>query len=124
MAKIITVPTISDERGSLSVLDNHLNFSIQRVFYIYNVSSKRGGHRHIENQMCLIVLNGSVDIYVQSPNEDQVFTISSPDQALLLEPEDWHTMENFTLGSTLLVLNSHAWSKEDYVYEPYRKEIN
>lgn len=121
MAKLINVLTMKDERGSLSVIDGQLPFEIKRVFYIYDVSSKRGGHRHIYNRMGLVALSGSLDVFVQAPNENFNFKLSSPDQVLILEPEDWHTMDNFTQGSTLLVLCSHSWSKDDYVYEPYRK---
>lgn len=121
MAKLIQVPTMRDERGALTVIDGALPFEIKRVFYIYDVTSKRGGHRHVHNRMGLVALSGSIEINVQTPNEDLHFHLKSPDQVLLLEPEDWHTMDNFTKGSTLLVLNSHSWDKEDYVYEPYRK---
>jgi hypothetical protein len=50
MAKLINLKTISDGRGSLTVIENILPFSVERVFYIYNVGAniKRGGHRHIE----------------------------------------------------------------------------
>lgn len=121
MAKLIQVPTKKDERGALSIIDGELPFDIKRVFYIYDVNSKRGGHRHVVTQMALVALSGSMEIYVQTPNEDLNFHLSSPDQVLLLNPEDWHTMDNFTKGSTLLVLCSHTWSKDDYVYESYRK---
>lgn len=122
MANLIQIPTIKDERGTLTVIENILPFDIKRVFYIYDVGSKRGGHRHILNQMALISLNGSVEIYVQSSNKDFNFRLDSPDKVLILAPEDWHTMDNFTKGSILLVLNSHSWDKNDYVHEPYRKQ--
>ncbi|MBY0414160.1 MAG: FdtA/QdtA family cupin domain-containing protein [Bdellovibrionales bacterium] len=122
MATLIKVPTLIDERGSLTVIDQLLPFDIKRIFYIYDVAKKRGGHRHKTNKMCLIALNGSIEIHVQTPIENLVFTISSPDEVLVLEPEDWHTMDNFSKGSTLLVLNSHSWSKDDYIYEAYRVE--
>lgn len=112
---------MKDERGSLSVIDGHLPFEIKRIFYIYDVTSQRGGHRHIYNRMGLVVLNGSIDINIQTREEDICFHLSSPDQVLILDPEDWHTMDNFTKDSVLLVLCSHSWSKEDYIYEPYRK---
>lgn len=123
MASLLKIPTMTDERGSLSVIDGVLPFEVKRVFYIYDVSEKRGGHRHKKNKMCLIALNGTIDIFVQTPFDTLTYTLSSPDQVLIIDPEDWHTMENFSKGSTLLVLNSHSWSKDDYIYEPYRREI-
>ena len=124
MDRIIEVPTISDERGKLTVVDGHLPFAIKRLFYIYDVTQPRGGHRHIETQMGLIALNGSIEIYCQTPKDDQPFILNNPAQVLLLDPEDWHTMNKFSKGAVLLVLCSHSWNKEDYIYDSYREIKN
>lgn len=121
MANLITTNTFSDERGKLSVIDKILPFEIKRVFYIYDVNAKRGGHGHIRSKIALIALNGSIDILVQTPSEDLKYHLSKPDEILILEPEDWHEMDNFSKGAVLLVLCSHHYDKEDYFFEPYRK---
>lgn len=122
MSNILKVPTFKDERGSLTVIDKVLPFEVKRVFYIYDVTSKRGGHGHIKSKIALIALNGSVDVIVQTPTKDEIYRLSKPDELLILEPEDWHEMDNFSKGSTLLVLCSHHYDKEDYFFEPYRKK--
>ena len=120
MATIIKAPTFSDERGNLTVIDKILPFDVKRVFYIYGVKSKRGGHGHFKSMVALISLNGSIDVFVQTPEKDLNYKLNSPDQVLILDPEDWHEMNNFTDGSTLLVLCSHHFDEDDYFYEPYR----
>ena len=42
--------------------------------------------------------------------------LSKPNQILLLEPEDWHTMD-FSADAVLLVLASEHYDKEDYIHE-------
>lgn len=121
MANILIIPTFKDERGSLTVIEKVLPFEVKRIFYIYDVSSRRGGHGHIKTKIALVALNGSVDIYVQTPTQDETFKLSKPDEVLILDPEDWHEMYNFSKGSILLALCSLHYDKEDYFFEPYRK---
>jgi glycosyltransferase involved in cell wall biosynthesis len=89
MAKIISIPTYVDSRGSLSVIEKILPFNIKRVFYIYDVNdSERGYHAHKKTTKALILINGSCDIYVGSQNNPIKYELESPAKCLLLNPED------------------------------------
>ena len=103
MAYIIELPTFSDGRGDLTVVEDLLPFEVKRFYYIYNVTSQRGGHRHKKTTQALITLGGSSEIYVNNGRSETLFLLNSPDKCLILEPEDWHTMDKFSEGSTLLV---------------------
>ncbi|WP_310438748.1 FdtA/QdtA family cupin domain-containing protein [Sulfuricurvum sp.] len=116
MANIIPIPIIADERGSLGVIEKLLPFEIKRVFYIYGVESKRGGHAHKKTQQALISLNGKCIIYVNNGKDRQFFDLTDPSKCLLLNPEDWHTME-FEKNTVLLVLSSEYYDSTDYIHE-------
>ncbi len=116
---IIELPTFSDERGDLTAINKILPFKIKRIFYIYNSKFPRGGHRHKKTTQALICLNGSVEISIQNPNGQNKILLNSPNKCLVLKPEDWHTMENFSNGSILLVLASEHYDPNDYIYEKY-----
>jgi hypothetical protein len=120
VAKIIELPTFSDSRGSLSIVEKCLPFAIKRAFFIYDVTAVRGGHRHIHTQMALVSLGGKVRVYCQNPTGEEEFWLTKPNQCLLLDPEDWHTMDQFDPHTTLLVLASHEYDKADYITEKYR----
>jgi hypothetical protein len=120
MARIVTVKTMKDGRGSLSVVEREAGFAIRRVFYIYEVKSQRGGHGHIRTKTALIALFGTITVSGQTPKEDFSFDLNSPDHCLLLEVEDWHEMR-FSPGAILLVLASEPYSADDYFYEKYRQ---
>jgi hypothetical protein len=45
------------------------------------------------------------------------YKIDSPSKCLLLNPEDFHWMSNFSENAVLLVLASEEFDKEDYIYE-------
>lgn len=119
MAKLISIKTIRDPRGSLSVIERETGFPIRRVFYIFDVKLPRGGHGHKRTRTALIALNGTVTVSGQTPSEDFSYDLTSPDQCVLLEVEDWHEMR-FTPGAILLVLASEEYSPDDYFYEKYR----
>ncbi|MDA9833932.1 FdtA/QdtA family cupin domain-containing protein [Flavobacteriaceae bacterium] len=116
MAEIISIPTFSDSRGSLSVIESILPFDIKRVYYIYDVgNSERGNHAHKITSQALIMIHGSCDVFVGNKKDYEKYNISSPSKCLLLKPEDFHWMSNFSKGSVLLVLASHNYDSEDYI---------
>ena len=119
MAYIIDLPVFGDKRGTLTVVEKLLPFEIKRFYYIYNVTSKRGGHRHKKTIQALISLGGSCDIYTNNGKKEQIFFLDTPNKCLILDPNDWHTMDNFSEGSILLVLSSEFYDKEDYIDRKY-----
>jgi len=118
MANLIDIPTITDERGSLSVLEKEIPFTIKRIFYIYDVSSNRGGHGHKKTQMCLVCVKGSCIVNISNAQSgESSFTLDSPNLGLYLDPSDWHEMINFSQDAVLIVLASEGYDKDDYFYE-------
>lgn len=120
MAHIINIQTFKDSRGILTVLDNIVPFEIKRLFYIYSVdNTDRGGHRHHETHQAAICIQGSCEITNNNGRTTEIFTLDSPEKCLILLPEDWHVMHNFSADAILLVLASTAFDPKDYIYEPY-----
>jgi dTDP-4-dehydrorhamnose 3,5-epimerase-like enzyme len=120
MAHIIDLKTFTDKRGSLTVIEKVIPFSIKRLFYIYGVDqSKRGGHRHHKTIQAAVCLQGSCTIYNNDGVKEDVFVLDKPSKCLLIEPKDWHTMYDFTPDAILMVLASEYFDEKDYIYEPY-----
>ncbi|MCD6433652.1 MAG: FdtA/QdtA family cupin domain-containing protein [Sulfurimonas sp.] len=121
MAKLINLPTISDERGSLSVIERIADFDIKRVYYIYNTDGKqRGGHRHKKTRQLLICISGSCSVFCEnSLKEKSSFELDSPQKCLIVEAEDWHNMQDFSKDAVLLVLASEYYDEDDYIDERY-----
>lgn len=119
MAKLIELSSFGDERGTLSVIDEQLPFAAKRVYWIYNASGVRGGHRHRNTRQVLVCVAGSCDVYCDDGTHKETFSLDNPNKCLLVEPQDWHTMSNFSADAVLLVLASHPYNKEDYIDEAY-----
>jgi dTDP-4-dehydrorhamnose 3,5-epimerase-like enzyme len=120
MASILHLPTFGDSRGSLTVVEKLLPFEIKRFYYIYDVTNKRGGHRHKKTMQALICLGGSCEIYINDGEKEETILLDSPSKCLILDPKDWHTMDNFSKGSTLLVFSSEYYDRDDYIDEEYK----
>ena len=117
--KIITLPSVADPRGQLTVLDNVLPFDVLRAFWITDADGQtRGGHRHHQTRQALIAMAGSVDVFMDDGAVNEVVRLTKPNQCLLGEPKDWHTM-TFGPSAILLVLASHHYDRADYIDEPY-----
>jgi dTDP-4-dehydrorhamnose 3,5-epimerase-like enzyme len=120
MARIITIKTIKDNRGYLTVIQDELPFEVKRIFFIYNADgSERGGHRHYKTKQAAICVSGECKIFTNNGDLKQVFNLNKPDICLLLEPEDYHTMFDFANNATLLVFASDIYDPKDYIHEDY-----
>ena len=121
MPKQLQLPTFTDQRGSLTVIDRILPFEVKRVFYIYNVDdSVRGNHRHIKTVQAAVCLTGTCIVSNDNGLTQEDFLLDDPGKCLLLFPEDYHWMHSFSKGAILMVLASEHYDSNDYIYEGYR----
>lgn len=116
--ELIKIPKIEDRRGNLSVIENDIiPFSIQRVYYLYDVPSgaERGGHAHKNLKQFLIALSGSFDVILNDASSQKIITLNKPDVGLLINPGIWREIKNFSSGSVCLVVASEIFCEEDYI---------
>jgi hypothetical protein len=120
MAYIIDLETHTDKRGNLTVIENVLPFDIKRVFYIYGVDdSERGGHRHHKTIQAAICIQGECKIFNNDGNTIRTFHLNKPSVCVILKPEDWHVMMDFSKDAILMVLASEKFDEKDYIFEKY-----
>ena len=120
MAHLVDLKTFTDNRGNLTVIEKVLPFDIKRIFYIYGVDdSVRGGHRHHKTVQAAICIQGCCNIFYNNNHSTFEFSLDSPHKCLIIQPEDWHTMSQFSNDAILMVLASEYFDPKDYIYEPY-----
>ncbi|WP_080058404.1 sugar 3,4-ketoisomerase [Spirosoma aerolatum] len=126
MALLLKLAQYSCERGDLTVLEHILPGSIKRIFYIANADgATRGGHRHYRAWQALVCLQGSVDVLVETGRYTRCYSLVSSDQCLVLQPNDWHLLENFRDSAIVLVISNEYYNEKDYIYErPSDETIN
>lgn len=118
-SRIIYINELGDERGLLSVIEenNNIPFDIKRVFYIYGTKEgvRRGYHGHHKTRQALVSVSGSCKVYLDNLNRTETVLLDAPNKILILEPNDWHEMFEFSSDCVLLVLASHLYDSEDYI---------
>lgn len=120
--KVIHLFQAADGRGCLSVIQNELPFSVERLFWITQADGQlRGGHRHHRTRQALIAVQGVISVYMNDGEHEETIRLDSPSSCLFVEPEDWHTMY-FEEGAVLLVLASEKYDVSDYIDPPYPQE--
>ncbi|MDH7913175.1 FdtA/QdtA family cupin domain-containing protein [Winogradskyella sp. SYSU M77433] len=122
--RLITIPKVHDERGSLAVIEKTVvPFSIKRVYYLYDVPSDsyRGGHAHKKQESIIIALSGSFTILIDDGSQKKKIILNKPNQGLFLPTGIWREIENFSSGSVCLVLASTEFEEVDYIrdYESF-----
>lgn len=116
---VLNLPTFTDTRGSLTVLQRLLPFDVVRTYWIYGADGQtRGGHRHIRTRQALVAIAGKVSIYMNDGATVDTVNLDHPNKCLLVEPKDWHTM-TFGEGAVLLVMSSHYYDRSEYIDTPY-----
>jgi len=129
-AQIINLPKILDERGNLSFFQNedHLPFTIQRVYWIYDVPGGeiRGGHAYREMQELIIALSGSFDVVLFDGKEEKKFTLNRSYYGLYVPKMIWRSMENFSTNALAFVASDSLYNELDYIREKdmFINEVN
>lgn len=115
----LDIPTFTDSRGSLSVIEDFLPFHVVRTYWIYGADGQtRGGHRHVHTRQALVAISGRITVYLNNGIREETVELSHPSKCLLVEPKDWHTMK-FENSAVLLVMSSHAYDRSEYIEAPY-----
>jgi len=119
-SSLAIIKELGDERGLLAVLEGQtptVPFEIKRVFYIYGTKQgvHRGFHAHYKTRQVLISVSGSCKVDLDNLRRKDTVLLDHPSKLLLLEPNDWHEMYDFSPDCVLLVLASHYYDPEDYI---------
>ena len=119
--RIINLESISDDRGSLVLLENQKQFpfEIKRIFYFYNSQGDipRGAHANKKSQFVFIALAGSVKIKIKKQSGDKIFTLNNPNTALWIDKLVWKEMYDFSDNAVLLVLSNELYDPNEYIYD-------
>ena len=125
--KMIDLPVITERRGNLTFIEggNHIPFDIARVYYLYDVpgGSDRGGHAHKKLQQLLIAISGSFDVHLDNGKIQEKIHLARGYYGVLIGSGVWRVIDNFSTGSTCLVLASLPFEEADY-YRDYQNFLS
>lgn len=117
--QVINLPKFLDKRGNLSYVEenNHVPFSIQRAYWIYDVpgGEARGGHAYKENEEFIIALSGCFDVVLDDGLEKKTYTLNRSYYGLYVPKGIWREMKNFSTNSVAFVVGSEPYNESDYI---------
>ena len=122
--------TYTDNRGSLTIVEEGLDvpFRIQRVYWIHSVpqGEERGKHSNKVSSEYVVAVSGSVDITLEDINGRTTYHLDAKDKGLLIPPDTWDEIRNFSPDAVLLVLASHSYDESTYIhsYDEFLKHIS
>lgn len=127
--KLIHLPVHTDKRGSLSFAEanDSIPFSIERVFWIYDVpqGEERGAHSHNECAEVVIPVQGEFNMTVDDGTTKCTVHMDSPHTGILIPPGIWCRLSDFAPGTICVVLASHPYNAAGYThtYKEYLEEM-
>ena len=120
--RLIDLPKVTDPRGNLTFVEGgrHVDFDIQRVYYLYDVpgGSERGGHAHRGLRQLIVAMSGSFDVILDDARDRKRFHLNRSYTGLYVCPMIWRELDNFSSGSVCMVLASNRFAEDDY-YRDY-----
>lgn len=125
--KIVTLQKHGDERGNLIALEENRDvpFPIRRVYYMFETGPgvRRGFHAHKELKQILICVSGSCMILLDDGKTKEEIVLDSPDKGLILGPDTWREMHDFSSDAVLMVCASEKYDENDYIRD-YTQFLN
>ena len=116
---VVELIKIHNRSGNITIVQNedHLPFSIRRVYYLYDVpgGSERGGHAHRNLYQLIVAASGSFDVIIDDGRSKKIIQLNRPNFGLLVVPGIWREIVNFSSGAICLVLASQKFSASDYI---------
>ena len=121
--------TFTDSRGSLTIAEVGIDvpFNIQRVYWIHSVppGEERGKHSNKVSWEYVVAVSGRVEITLETRSGRQTYLLDSKDKGLIIPPDTWDEIRNFSPDAVLLVLASHKYDESTYIhsYKEFLKQI-
>ena len=127
--RLVSFGRVDEPHGSLCVAEvgRQIPFEVQRAYWIFDVpiGGERANHAHRVQSEVLVSVQGAFTVHCDDGDVQTVYTLDSPDEALVLPPMVFHRLDDFTAGSVCLVFASGPYDPSEYVngYDEFRELI-
>ena len=119
-ARLICLPRHARTDGEVVVAETaaQVPFHIQRMFTLTAPrGAKRGRHAHRLCSQFMICVSGAIDVACEDGRSKNTFALERRNQALLVPPGVWNTVEFRQNESVLVVLCDRVYEVHDYIHD-------
>lgn len=116
---LIKIPTFTDERGSITVIDKELPFEVKRIFWLHHIQygQSRGGHALLNGTEILCAVHGSFVVELFDGVEKTCVMLDIPNIGLIIRPGIWFSTKNYKDNGVSLILASEEYERNRYTYD-------
>ena len=122
---IIDVPTFTDERGAISVMDKELPFQVKRVFWLHHIEEgkDRGAHALLDSSEIMVAVHGSFIVELDDTKNKTSILLNDPSKGLMIRSGIWFRTHSYKEDGVSLILaeEEYARNKYTYDYEEYKR---
>jgi len=116
---IIEIPTFTDERGAISVLDKELPFQVKRVFWLHHIveGKDRGAHALLDSSEIMVAVHGSFVVDLDDTENKTSILLDSPEKGLIIRPGIWFRTHSYKDDGVSLILAEEEYARNKYTYD-------
>lgn len=116
---IIDIPTYTDERGAISVMDKELPFQVRRVFWLHHIADgkDRGEHALLDSTEIIVAVHGSFVVDLDDTISNTSVLLDSPDKGLVIRPGIWFRTHSYKDDGVSLILAEEEYARDKYTYD-------
>ena len=116
---LVDIPTFTDERGAISVMDKELPFEVKRVFWLYHIKEgkDRGAHALLDSSEIMIAVHGSFVVDLDDTETKTSIVLDNPSKGLMIRPGIWFRTHSYKNGGVSLILAAEEYTRDKYTYD-------
>lgn len=116
---LVNIPTFTDERGAISVMDKELPFEVKRVFWLHHIQEgmDRGAHALLDSSEIMVAIHGAFVVDLDDTKTKTSILLDDSSKGLIIRPGIWFRTHSYKEDGVSLVLASEEYAKEKYTYD-------
>lgn len=116
---LIDVPTFTDERGVISVMDKELPFCVKRIFWLHHIveGKDRGAHALLDSTEIIVAVHGSFVVDLDDTITKTSIVLDDPSKGLVIKPGIWFRTHSYKDDGVSLILASDEYARDKYTYD-------
>ena len=117
--ELIDIPTFTDERGSISVMDKELPFEVKRVFWLHHIAEgkDRGAHALLDSEEIMVAVHGAFVVDLDDTVNKTSILLDNPNKGLMIRPGIWFRTHSYQDDGVSLILASEEYARNKYTYD-------
>ncbi len=116
---LVDIPTFTDGRGAISVMDKELPFDVKRVFWLHHINEgkDRGAHALLDSSEIMIAIHGSFVVDLDDTVTKTCILLDNPNVGLIIHPGIWFRTHSYKDDGVSLILASEEYARDRYIYD-------